>query len=268
MSKISKILAVSASLAVLMPAVAFAQSKNAAKAHTWNGSVTSVSGASIMLAAKNGTAYTVDATNAKLIRKFGAAISLSDIQNGDQLQVRGTVASTTPAVITATSVRDMSLQARNGMFTGTVQSVGSASFTLQSRARGTQTINFDGATVFKKNNQSATAADLASGQIVAVSGVWDRTSSNVAAKTVRIIIKTSRVSFSGTLSGISGGTLTVAANNGTTYAVDAASAKIYNKANKKIGLADLAQSDNVMVTGTSQASSTSVTATKVRDLSK
>jgi hypothetical protein len=148
------------------------------------GVVQSVSGNVITLTAKDGTTFTADATNAKLMRRFGATIvDISAIQNGDTLVVTGLMNGTT---FTVSSIRDTSLQARNGTFTGSVTAVSGASFTIQSKDRGIQTINTTPTTVFKNRKTAAALTDIAVGQTVIVSGVWDRTNSNMTASKVMI----------------------------------------------------------------------------------
>jgi Domain of unknown function (DUF5666) len=148
------------------------------------GVVQSVSGNVITLTAKDGTTFTADATGAKLMRRYGASIvDVSEIQNGDTLVVAGTMNGTT---LTILSIRDNSLQARNGTFVGSVTAVNGASFTIQSKSRGVQTANTTSTTVFKKGSAAATLADVAVGQTVTVTGVWDRATSNVTASKVMI----------------------------------------------------------------------------------
>ena len=152
---------------------------------TLNGTVQSVSGNTINFTDKKGQSFSFDAAGAKLMRRFGAAIvDPSSLQNGDMLSVMGLMNGN--AGFTAQSVRDNSLQARNGTFTGSVTAVNGASFTLQSKNRGVQTINTTSTTVFKQGKTTVTLATVAVGQTVIVVGIWDRTSSNVTAARVTI----------------------------------------------------------------------------------
>lgn len=154
------------------------------KRTTKTGTVQSVSGTTISLTDKKGTTFTINVAGAKLMRRYGATIvDASLIQNGDTLVATGLQNGTT---FTAQTIRDNSLQARNGTFTGSVTAVNGASFTLQSKNRGAQTINTTSTTVFKKGKAAATLSDIVVGQTVMVSGVWDRTNSNVTATKVMI----------------------------------------------------------------------------------
>jgi hypothetical protein len=151
---------------------------------TKNGAVQSVSGTTISLIDKKGAAFTINTVGAKLMRRYGATIvDVSLIQNGDTLVVTGLQNGTT---FTVQTIRDNSLQARSGTFAGSVTAVNGASFTIASKARGTQTINTTSTTVFKQGKTKVALANVAVGQTVAVSGVWDRTNSNVTAAKVMI----------------------------------------------------------------------------------
>jgi len=228
-----------------------------------SGTVASVSGNSITLTGSKGVSYTVDATNAKLIRRFGAAMQLSDVQTGDALLVTGVVSGTSVA---AKTIRDQSLQAHNGTFIGTVSAVNGTSFTLQSKERGSQTINTTSSTIFKTGTASSGLSDIAVGQTVTVSGVWDRTNSNVTA--TRVTIKISSLNFVGTLNSVSGDTLTVTTASSTTYSVDATNAKVTYKGGRKGSLSILQTGDSLNIYGKAVSGSTSVTATLVRDISR
>jgi hypothetical protein len=84
------------------------------------GKVTSISGSTITLTGQNGTIYTIDASSAQ-IKKFTTGtsdtkptettISVSDIQVGDNLMIKGTVSGTT---VTATEIVDGNFQPRDG----------------------------------------------------------------------------------------------------------------------------------------------------------
>jgi Domain of unknown function (DUF5666) len=228
-----------------------------------SGTVASVSGNSIMLTGSKGASYSVDATNAKLVRRFGAAMQLSDIQTGDVLLVTGVVNGTSVA---AKTIRDQSLQAHNGTFNGTVSAVNGSGFTLQSKQRGNQTINTTSSTVFKKGTASSSLSDIAVGQTVTVSGVWDRTNSNVTAS--RVTIKVGPISITGTLGSISGNILSVTTASSTTYSVDATNARIVYKGGRKGSLSILQTGDSLNVYGKTVSGSTSIMATLVRDSSR
>jgi hypothetical protein len=223
-------------------------------------------GETISMTAQNSpsTVYSVDATNAKLMRRFGAAMQLSDMQAGDVLAVSGTVNGLS---ITAKTIRDNSLQAHNGTFIGTVSgAVNGSSFTIQSKARGSQTINTTSATIFKKGTASSSLADIAAVETVTVSGVWDRTNSNITA--TRVTIKVGSLSVTGTIGSLSGSTFTVTTASSTVYSVDAANARITYKNGRKGSLSILQNGDSAVVYGKSVSGLTNITATLVRDTSQ
>ena len=269
MKRTKKIAGVVTALAML-PFMAFAKGPAVStRIHlsSWTGTVSSVSGSMFTLAANNGATYTVDASAAKTHRRFGAMMQVGDIQAGDNVVVKGTADGST---IKASVIRDTSLQAKNGVFSGKVTAVNGSSFTVQSGARGAQTVNTDSTTVFKKNGQTAQLSDVVVGSQVRVTGVWDKTNNNIAAKFVNVIVRMARINISGSLNSVDAGagTLSVMASNNTTYTIDASKAKIMNKLGGKITLSDLAVSDNLKIRGSHQVSSTNVMAMSIRDTSR
>jgi hypothetical protein len=148
---------------------------------------------------------------------------------------------------------------------GTVSAVSSPSFTLQSKARGNQTINTNSTTVFKQDNKTVDFSALAVGETVTVSGVWDRTNANVTAS--KVTVKMMTLSFIGTLQSVSGTNLTVATSS-TVYSVDASKAVIMYKGGRKGDTSILQTNDQVKVIGKAVSGSTNVAASSVRDMSQ
>jgi len=254
----------------MMPFMAFAQGPSVSTRihlNSWTGTVSSVSGNMFTLAANNGATYTVDASAAKTHRRFGAMMQVADIQAGDSVVVKGTADGST---IKAAVIRDTSLQAKNGVFSGKVTAVSGSSFTVQTGSRGSQTVNTDSSTVFKKNGQAATISDVMVGSQVRVTGVWDKTNNNISAKFVNVVVRMARINISASLSSVdtSANTLSVTASNNTTYTIDLSKAKIVNKLGGKIALSDLVVSDNLKIRGSHQVSSTSIMAMSIRDMSR
>jgi hypothetical protein len=233
----------------------------------YTGKITAINGSVISFSDAKGIAYKVDAgiSGVKLVRRFGADMLVGDFQVNDHLAVTGSLAAD-GATITPTMIRDLSLQVHNGTFTGTVSSVGNSSFVIASKNRGSQTINVDASTKFKMDKNGASIADVAVGQTVIVSGVWDRANANVAAKAVTIKVQVMRVS--GKVTAISGSTLTVVDAKNASYSVDASSAKVTYKHGRKADLSIVAVNDDVVVAGTAVSGANSFAAKTIRDVTK
>ena len=164
--------------------------------HGVTGTVSAVSGTTIMLTGKDGKTYSIDAASTTVDKV--SSISVSGIAAGDTLRVDGTVSGTN---VTATHIMD-----------GTLPAYGPhGGFGRGPEGRGPGVV--------------------------------------------------------GTISAISGNTLTVAGKNGTTYTVDASGARVmtFARGQKPAAstLASLKVGDTVGVRGT--VSGTSVTATSVVD---
>ncbi len=231
----------------------------------WTGKVTQIQG-SMLSVLSSTTTYNVDASSAKLVRRFGGDMSLSEIQTGDTLSIFGTLTASTTN-IKATLIRDESLQARNGTFEGVITSVSSSSFVLQTKGRSAQTINVTSSTVLKKQGVSITLADLTPSTTVHVSGVWDRTNSNVTAKTVTVKIHS--VDVMGTVSAINGNMLTITKidknNATTTFSVDVSKAKFTRKNDGTATLADVQVGHKVRIIGARVTGTNNIIARIVRD---
>ena len=193
------------------------------------GKATAINGTTITLAGDNGTTHTGDASTARLTRRFGATMAVGDIQVNDQLVVKSIAIDTsTSTAIKAASIQDMSLQARDGSFSGTVKSVSGNSFVLQSQNRGLQTIFTNSATKITKGSAAATSSDLVVGATIKVDGVWNNTNNNVTANKIQLVVKQEEVHLNGTIVSIGGTVMTFTAD-GKTYGTDLKNVKIAGK---------------------------------------
>jgi Domain of unknown function (DUF5666) len=154
------------------------------KKQTFTGKITAINGNSLAVTLTKGQADTVDVSSAKMVRHYGAAMTVADLQVNDSVTIQGTLSGST---ITASMLRDDSLQLHSGNFSGTITAISGASFILKTPKRSYQTINTNSATIIKEGGKAAQFSALTVSSTVAVSGVWDRTNSNVYAKTVSIV---------------------------------------------------------------------------------
>lgn len=224
------------------------------------GKVTALSGTNITVLGNNGSSYVIDASSAKLVRRYGGTMTVADIQVNDQVFVQGTLVG---ASIKAKAIENFSLQARNGAFSGTVQSVSGNSFVLKSQNRGMQTVLTSVNTKFLKNGAAATLADVVVGATVHVDGIWNNTNNNVMANKVRVTVKQEQVRLNGTVSALSGTTLTLNGMDGKTYTVNVvaailASSSYYGKDWTNLKVGDRVQVWGKMMTGSTQVTSSMV----------
>jgi len=150
-----------------------AQNRNRNRRVIANALVTNINGYTVT-ATKNSETYTIDATNAKLHRRYNARAAFSEIIVGDTIIVWGTIDGTS---ITARKIQDLSIQKWKAAFNGSITAIDSVNnnFTLQTNARGTQTVNVYDYTKFKYGKRTAkTFADLQVGDRVVAKGIWNR----------------------------------------------------------------------------------------------
>lgn len=232
------------------------------------GRVTSISGGRLMVLAASGLSYDIDATDAKLDRRYGATMSFSDIQVNDTVEVKGTFATGSTTIIKAKTIRDLSLQARNGEFKGQVTSIGTNSFVLQTANRSMQTINLTNTTIVKVDGATSSFSGITVGATVEVTGVWNTANNNVTA--YKILVKTYplSISFRGNLLQIANDTtLNVRAQNGLTYEVQAKDARITLRNNASSSLGELRVGDMLEIKGKHAYGSTKIMASSIKNLS-
>ena len=150
------------------------------------GTLQSVGTNSIVVTSWGGS-WTVNiGSDAKLVRRFGGASSLSEFQAGDDIQVNGAISRAAAWTVDAKIVKDNSIQARNADFTGTISGLNGSAFTLTTPRRGDIKVTVNADAKITVNGKAATVSDLANGQRVRVKGVWDRTQSTVAASNASV----------------------------------------------------------------------------------
>lgn len=136
------------------------------------------------LVSKNGTTLTISKdsktltvlTDAQTLlrRRFWGKATLEEMQINDELNVVGTWTDQTKTSIKARLVRDLSIQKRNGVFFGTVSSLSSSGWVMQTVNRGNQTVTVSTLTKFiNRKEQTISQADIVVGHRVRVKGLWD-----------------------------------------------------------------------------------------------
>jgi hypothetical protein len=248
------------------------------------GTVTAVSGNTITMTSKGRvtkdsatateTTYTVDTSSAK-IEKDGTTSTISSIVVGDTIIVEGTTSGTS---ITATTIQvgmnggknDTNFD-KDSVF-GTVTAVSGNTITMTSKAKdqnGTETTYTVDASSAKvtENGKDSSVSEIKVGDTIVVKGTTSGTS--IVATTIQNNqgqgLETQgngEPVISGTVTAVSGNTITITNKSGTTYTVDASSAKL-TKNNVTITISGIAVKDTVIIQGTFNG--TSVTATSVID---
>lgn len=236
-----------------------------------SGTVSAINGNNITLTAKDGSIYTIDATNAK-ITKNNSVTQISNVAIGDKLLVIGSLSGTNVA---ATDIIDgVFKQAglfKSNHFNGTIETIGNSSFTIDSNGHKqkneTETINIDSKTTFTKNGQVASLSDLTISQRVVVTGTRDDATDTILATNVNIIINTAGTRFNGIIKSLSGNILIITDKNGIVYNVDAANAKIKQGKEHNVSISALEINDKVIIFGTQASGSTNIKATLIHGLS-
>lgn len=231
---------------------------------TLSGKVTALTGMSLSLRASNGSTYTVDLANAKIVRRSGATVSVRDIQVNDQLTVKGRLLGST---IQAKIVQDQSLLVRNGGFRGKVVSVASSSFVLQSVNRGSQVVFVSASTTIKLNNQTATMAAITPGATLRVDGVWNSANNTIIATKISLTAKEENMRSYGTVASTATSSLVLAGTDGRTYMVDTSKAKLVGRNYVGTDMTKIKTGDLIQIIGRGLAASLGIKATLIVDFS-
>lgn len=237
------------------------------KKSTIEGMVTALNGSAISVKRGNGSVIIVQAANAKIVRRFGAAMTLADIQTNDRLVITGTV--TTGTEITATLIRDISLQTRSGIFSGMVASVSAEAktFVLQTNKRDSQTIIVNTATKITKNGNVATFGDLAVSGTIRVAGVWNRTNESVTATSISITTPLVRVHVQGKVTVDGDSEVTIVTDDQKTYIVDLKKSDVRFSQEERMNKKQIQVGDRLDIWSKSEVNSTRLNAYAIRNLS-
>lgn len=253
------------------------------------GTISTINGASISITDAKGTAYTIDTTNAKILSGPNkntptTAPTLANLKTGDSIAVLGTLNGTT---ITATAVLLGGIP--HGMppggpdrgpgISGKVTAVSGTTLTVTGNNNTVYTITAANAKAEKMvAKEKPTAMDvsaIAVGDTVHVMGTLNGTTvtaTNIIDGVGMMMPRDGERGemghgTMGTVSAISGTTLTVTTRENTAYTVDFSSAKIVKavkgSAPATITAAGISNGDTVLVQGT--VNGTSIAATQIID---
>lgn len=139
-----------------------------------NGQVTTV-GSSMVTVNNNGTSVQVDITSTTHIRrKFDGASNLGEISVGDTVYVVGKWTSDAKTEITAVTIRDMSIQKKNGTFYGKVTSLTSGGFVVDTIHRDSETVTLSSSTAITgRGGATLSQSSIQVGDEIRVTGMWD-----------------------------------------------------------------------------------------------
>lgn len=142
--------------------------------------VTAVSADSLTIS-KDGTSATVDVlATTKLRRKFWGNATISEFSVSDVVDVLGMWTDETHTTINANLIRNRSVQKRHGVFVGTVTSLSSSGWVMNTFNRGPQTVTVLETTKFgDRTGKMLTQTDVAVGHMVRVRGLWNSKMSTI-----------------------------------------------------------------------------------------
>lgn len=130
---------------------------------------------------REGKTYTV-VTDSKtqFRRRFWGKATVEDIQVGHEINVVGSWADDAQTSVLARLVRDTSIQKRFGVFFGTVKSLTSTGWVMDTINRGSQTVTVSSSTkIVNRKGDAVAQADIVVGHKVRIRGLWDNKANTV-----------------------------------------------------------------------------------------
>lgn len=222
------------------------------------GTIAAISGTTLSVSSWGGV-WSVDTTNAKLVRNHGGASNLAEFKVGDRVSVHGT-ASTSSLSITAKSIQNESIQAKNVNPTGTISNVTATTFTLSAKDGKTYSITTNANTKITLNKSTTTLAGLLTSVAVRVDGVINRNDNSIIASRVS---QDTTMSRSGVVSNITTTGFTLTVGTSTALQVTTSSATVIKLNGNVATLANLTNGLRVNVAGTWLVKDSTILATKV-----
>lgn len=168
------------------------------------GTLTAMSGTTLpaTLTVKAGaTVYTVEVTTATtIVRKYNGGTDLGEFLVGDLVEVRGTLSNDVANTISATKIKDVSIQRVGGTFKGKVVSrnCDAGYFTFKPDGRVEQKVYFTASTKFIRGGEKIGCASLMTNERAKVIGLWRKADNRIDADRVIVDLRT----ISGTISAI------------------------------------------------------------------
>lgn len=138
-----------------------------------NVKITAVLTASITVD-NGGTSVVVNITDkTQLRRKFWGKSVISEFSVGDTVNIVGKWTDDTKTVVNAVTIRNESIQKRNGVFFGEVKSLSSGGFVMTTIHRVDETVTIGTAKITDRKGGTLTGSDIKVGDRVRVRGMWD-----------------------------------------------------------------------------------------------
>jgi hypothetical protein len=199
--------------------------------------ITAITGANVSLKSANGWQRTIDTTGVTIVRA-GVTITVGDLNVGDRVSVGETRGSSgTYTVNQLTVVLDD--------VSGIISKIDATTITVTEQGNKTVTVGTSASTVYRRAGQSISRSDLPVGARITAAGT---TSADGTLQAESVDVQPDMVF--GTVTKISGGTLTISTVGGGTATVRVTSATTFEAAGKSgATLADVAVNDTIAAQG-------------------
>ena len=143
--------------------------------------LTAKNGTTLTVTSEDGKTYTVNTdSNTQFRRRFWGKSSFDEMNTGDIIAIIGQWTDDAHTTIQAKLVRDTSIQKRFGVFFGTVTSVTSTGWVMNTINRGSQTVTVVSSTkIVNRKGDTLTQTQVLVGHKIRVRGLWDNKANTV-----------------------------------------------------------------------------------------
>ncbi len=230
-----------------------------------NGTVTQISGLQVYFKSPSSAKYTAEISTAKLFRKNGTEISVSEILPGDKIEVKGKVWPDNS--INAEYVKNLSLYPHRSTFIGKITGINfqKSEFTLESGSVS-RLVKTSQLTAYKNSGSISGFSNLEIGMSATVKAAWERKDSVLTAESVEAKQKLINITITGTLVMTSPEAFTIVGDNNVIYGISLNNAVLVSKSGKKLSLSAFQNGQQVKVEGKHTSGLVKIFATKIRNL--
>lgn len=136
---------------------------------------------SVLTVSKDGKTYTINTdTHTQLRRHFWGQATLDEIAVNDQLNIFGKWTDDAKTTILATLIRDTNIQKKNAVFIGTITAISGNTWTINTVARGTQTVTVSSTVKYQnRKEQTISQTDVLVGHRIRIRGMWDNQANTI-----------------------------------------------------------------------------------------
>jgi hypothetical protein len=148
--------------------------------HITDATVTAINGSALTITKDNKSITVTTDGSTQFRRHFWGKSTFSEISVNNKVNVWGNWTDDTQTTILAKLIRNTSIMKKHGVFFGEITAKTDTSITIQSKERGTQTVNVSNTTKYiNKAGSTIAMTDVSVSDKIRVRGLWDKTNNKI-----------------------------------------------------------------------------------------